>query len=247
MLERKASRRAERWARRGAPWLCAALLAPAAMAQPPAADGAPPAAVTVKPAAEAVATKLLELRAEMRPVTIQLPGDSLSGYDPAQVRGAAETAKRELLAQLGTDQLAALRAYVEASYPDASESLEVLSLRDGQRLATRESTEGLFDAIAEVLAVLRGIDSLMVELNLLVTPREALVEMWPAALPKQKTAASAGDTVPLYRGLYAYRVTKAGFKAIESTLNLVDEAGDTLACKLYSLQDAQGPYPCVFR
>ncbi|MGH2626692.1 MAG: hypothetical protein ACRDHY_08595, partial [Anaerolineales bacterium] len=223
-------------------------LAPAAMAQPPATDGAPPAAaVTVKPATEAVAAKLLDLRAEMRPVTIELPGDSLSGYDPAQVQGAAETAKRELLAQLGTDELAALRAYVEASYPDASEALEVLSLRDGQRLATPESTEGLFDAIAEVLAVLRGIDPLMVELNLLVTPREALVEMWPAALPKQKTAASAGDTVPLYRGLYAYRVTKAGFKAIESTLNLVDEAGDTLACKLYPLQDPQGPYPCVFR
>lgn len=247
MLESRGHRRAERRLRGAAAALCAALVAPAALAEPPATtpgEAAAP-AVTVKPAAEAAEVKLRDLRAGVRPVTIALPGDSLSGYDPGQIEGAAEAAKQELLARLGDDQLAALRAYVEAHYP--AEELEVLSLRDGLRLATPESAEGLFEAITDFLATLRGLDPLMVKLNLVVVPPEALVELWPAALPRQKTAASAGDTVPLYRGLWDYRVSKAGFKTIESTLNLVDEAGETFACKLYPLQDPQGPYPCVFR
>jgi hypothetical protein len=207
----------------------------------------PEAAVAVvRHAAESAETQLREARSRVQPMEIQIPDGSISGYDPGPVRITAEAARKQLLDQLTSEELAPLRAYVEAGFPDPEKELKILHLR-GTNLATEKSTQDVFEKILQILTRLKQLESLMIELRLAVTPGEALIELWPAALPEQKTPAKAGDLVPLYRGLYQYRVVKNGYKVIESTLDLVDRDGSTLECRLYLLNDPDGPYPCSFR
>jgi hypothetical protein len=203
-------------------------------------------AAGVRQSAAAVEARWREAQSLLQPKEVRFPTGSMSGYDPGQVQATAESAKKELLDQLGSEDLAALRAYVEAEFPDTEKDLRVLNLR-GETLATRESTAQVSEKISGLLTRLKKLDPLVIRLKLAVTPGEALVELWPAALPSRKTPFKAGDVVSLYRGLYEYRVVKNGYKAVESRVDFVEQNGSALECKLYELQDPDGPYPCSFK
>jgi hypothetical protein len=222
------------------PSLALAQDAPATSREPQAA------AADIRQSAAAVEARWREAQALLQLKEVSYPAGAISGYDLGQVETTAESAKRALLDQLASDDLAALRAYVEAEFSDAGKDLRVLNLR-GETLATRESTVQVSEKISGLFTRLKKLDTLVIRLRLAVTPGEALVELWPAALPSRKTPFKAGDVISLYRGLYEYRVVKHGYKAVESRIDFVEQTGSALECKLYELQNPDGPYPCSFK
>ena len=199
-------------------------------------------------AVEAAESSFREARSQIRPVEVRFPAGSLSGYDPGGVELAAAATKRELLDHLGSEDLAALRAWIEGKYPDPGDSLKVISLR-GEKLATKDSTDAVFDWITGLLARLKRIESLEIRLKLAVTPGEARVELWPAALPadKHKKIYRADDAPTVYLGLYQYRVAKDGYWDIGGDLDLVETEGDTLECRLSPRTGPDAHLPCSLK
>lgn len=64
--------------------------------------------------------------------------------------------------------------------------------------------------------------------------------------PMSETAGEGGSFSNIYRGIYRYKVQAQGFKPIRSKapLNLVDQEGNVLACKLFRTDDSRYE-PCV--
>jgi hypothetical protein len=68
--------------------------------------------------------------------------------------------------------------------------------------------------------------------------------MWPTNGQRRMTTTN-NKLDNVYRGIYYYKVTKAGYKPIQFTLNLVDGDGDKLDCELYKGDQIDGPSPCI--
>lgn len=232
--------------RRTFPLLCVATLAAPVLPQEPPQPTPAAAEVEARQALASAEARLREAQAGVRPVEVPYPAGKMSGYDPGEVKQASEAVKSELLAHLTTDELAALRAYVEAKYPDTAQDLRLITLR-GQTLATTDSTAGAFEKLLGFLGRLKKADSLVVRLKLAVTPGEALVELWPAALPAHLRRYRAGEAPTIYLGLYNYRIAKDGYWDMRGEVNLVDDPGDTLDCRLDPKTGPDRRLPCGLR
>jgi hypothetical protein len=114
-------------------------------------------------------------------------------------------------------------------------------------LATSESTTGTFEKVLGLLTRVKKIESLIVQLKLAVTPGDAVVELWPAALPDRKRRFPAGDTPRIYIGLYRYRVVEGGSWDTEGEVDLVVNDGNTLDCKLFPRTGPERRLPCALR
>lgn len=177
--------------------------------------------------------------------SIQFVGGSENVYKVADVKEVAERGKRELLTEFDAKNLSGLKAYVEIYYP----AIELAQLRgqNDQVVTTESSAEELFNKISSFLLRLKTIERLALGLKLLSTPGGASFEIWPVGNEKARTPAFTNQELTLYRGLYKYRVRKAGFKTVEYTLNLVDQTGNALECTLNRGEDEEGPYPCLLK
>jgi hypothetical protein len=194
---------------------------------------------------ESVEAHTLQRHQRLTRVSVQFPGGSEEGYKAEEVEKALETSKQDLLKELDAKDLKGLRAYVEVYFPKA----ELAYLRgDGDvLLATKSSTEEVFQRLGALLGKLRSIERLALNLKFVSEPDEARFEIWPAGDEKASSPATSNQEILLYRGFYKYRVYKPGFKTVEYTLDLVDQTGSILQCKLYKGDQAEGPYPCLLK
>jgi hypothetical protein len=168
-------------------------------------------------------------------------------FDAQKVVRIVDSSRELLLEQLPQAEFAGLRAYLKQFYPRISPT-DILKVPSSPKpiisLRTKERVfQGMYDIISRVEFVS---NNLSVNLDVKSDPTQAAVEIWPEVGGKRATTTES-TFQNLYRGLYYYRVTKAGFKPIERTINLVDEDGRSLECKLYGIEDKDGPYPCSLK
>jgi hypothetical protein len=112
-------------------------------------------------------------------------------------------------------------------------------------LATPPSVDMSIAYVIDFFARLRR-NVKAVNLSVVSMPDEAGVEL-KTALGKTRTTSTNSQFTNVFRGLYTYTVRKNGYKPVQQELNLIDEAGTTLTCKLYSATARDGPYPCSLK
>ena len=182
---------------------------------------------------------------ELELIPVRFMGGSEDAYNAAEVEKVIDNGKQDLLKALNDKDLQGLKSYVEVYYPAAD--LSFLRGNGDQLLVTKSSTDELVEKISAFFRRLRSIERLALRLKLVSLPDEAQFDLWPVGNDKARTLAVANQELQIYRGLYKYRVHKPGFKPSEYMLNLVDQTGSVLECRLYKGEEPDGPYPCLLK
>jgi len=122
-----------------------------------------------------------------------------------------------------------------------------ISPDSGIEYASIDSTKKLYSRATAFIAKIRlVVDRGPVNITVVSIPNEARIE-----LSTQRGDTTAKTTISefpnLYRGLYNYKVTREGYKTIVGDLNLVDEDGTLLECKLYEVGEKEDPNPCTLK
>jgi len=199
-------------------------------------------------------------------------GGTLEGYNVTQVKQAIEQGKLWLLEYLDEPAFAGFKAYVNRFYPLAN-NLVTFPIKPDQRVAranlkimnTTKSQFASQDAQDEkehVLATPGSVDAAIaavtnffgklranvkaIDLSVVSEPDEAGVEL-KTELGKLRTTSTNSKFTNVFRGIYSYSVRKNGYKGIQQELNLIDEEGTILKCKLYLSRERDGPYPCSLK
>jgi hypothetical protein len=148
-----------------------------------------------------------------------------------------------LLRELGTtDDLEALRSYVDLNFPDlsASDALQFSWAPDGG-VIEQEQFESVVARAWNFLARLRTLSPLALHLTVRTDPDGARVAVRPLLGSRTREMLSNGEFPNLYRGLYEYRVSKQGFDTVVGELDLVDDPREVLVCTMTSVgQDSPG-------
>lgn len=168
-------------------------------------------------------------------------------FDAQKVVRIVDSSRDLLLEQLPQTEFAGLRAYLKQFYPRISPT-DILKVPSSPKpIISLRTKERVFQGMYDIISRLEFVSNhLSVNLDVKSDPTQAAVEIWPEVGDRRATTTES-TFQNLYRGLYNYRVTKAGFKTIERTINLVDEDGRSFKCKLYGLEDKDGPYPCSLK
>ena len=184
----------------------------------------------------------------IQPLVVKLPdGKSSTGYDANAVIDAVRTEQIKLTQTLPAYELVGLRIYIIEMYPvPRAETLETITNRQGQLIVTKRSRDDAFMNAAAFITRLRTLseqERLSIDLKITSEPDQATYDMWASgALHRTTTTNNTVDNV--WRGLYRYKLTKAGYKPIEDSLNLVDSDGRTLNCHFNRTDEQDGPHPC---
>jgi len=194
-------------------------------------------------------------------------GGTLEGYNVTQVKQAIEQGKVWLLEYLDEPAFSGFKAYVDRFYPLAN-NLVTFSIRPEQRvarfdlrrlrfafqepqddkehvLATPGSVDAAIAAVSNFFGKLRA-NVKAIDLSVVSEPDEAGVEL-KTELGKLRTTSTNSKFTNVFRGIYSYSVRKNGYKGIQQELNLIDEEGTILKCKLYLSRERDGPYPCSLK
>jgi hypothetical protein len=205
---------------------------------------------------------LLQANVALQPVEVDKVAAATSfftaskrvGFPKAAVVRSIESNKAQLITDLEGEELAGLRAYVRVKYPPATELVVFRSPTFGSELVEPYSKE---DVVSKALGFIsdtrakltnsqrRGKET--INLDCKSEPTEAKFELVAeGGTVREGTSDSTLSNV--YRGLYTYKVTKAGYKTIqEHLIDLVNEDGTSLECRLHRDDTTDGPYPCSLR
>jgi hypothetical protein len=112
-------------------------------------------------------------------------------------------------------------------------------------LATPGSVDAAIAAVTNFFGKLRA-NVKAIDLSVVSEPDEAGVEL-KTELGKLRTTSTNSKFTNVFRGIYSYCVKKIGYKGIQQELNLIDEEGTILKCKLYLSKERDGPYPCSLK
>lgn len=201
-------------------------------------------------------------------------GGTLEGYNVNQAKQTVERGKLWLVEYLGDPSFAGITAYVNRFYPLA-DNLVTFQIRAEHQLgrldlkkkhmrlemsyltrnhfvrqpqdvlATTGSVDAAIAAVFSFFAKLRA-NVKAINLSIVSEPDEAGVEL-KTGRGRGRTTSTNSKFTNVFRGLYTYTIKKNGYKDIHQELNLVDEEGTTLKCKLYLSNDRDGPYPCSLK
>jgi len=149
-------------------------------------------------------------------------------YDANSYNSALVKLKADLLSAIPPDDKP-LRAYVEAKFPQPLVPLDNKYIRESEVEFTNGTVNGLMDH-------LRLMKSFLMDLNVKTSPSIAKFQLVPK-IGDERTLTTDGIISNLYRGMYEYTVTKRGYRKVHDTINLVEQSGDTVECKL--LPDSQ--------
>jgi hypothetical protein len=115
------------------------------------------------------------------------------------------------------------------------------------RSVSSGAVEQVLDSIEHLLASLTQMSTLRLNLTIKTTPANAKFELIPSVGPPI-TIGTDDRITNLYRGEYAYVVTKSGYKEIrEKDLNLIERSGDLFECDLQPDNQPDQPLPCRLR
>jgi hypothetical protein len=169
------------------------------------------------------------------------PPAFVTGVLETQLRSFTDQRVSELLARLSDERLAGMRGYIRAFVPPlpkpAWKSDVGACIREPDAESYLASLRSLFERVEKI-------DPLKLDLRISSDPEGASFWIAPLGGGTPSTSSTNSTLTNLYRGLYRYQVEKASFKTVEGTLNLVDERGDHLRCKLHSQDSAEGPLFC---
>jgi hypothetical protein len=153
--------------------------------------------------------------------------------------------QENLLERVGSlPELAAMRAYIEIAFP--MPALAEVERYQTHSLTYEDAADAAWDYLIEWLARLRRrSENLTVTISLNITPVGARVMIHPYA-GGDPTTGVANNRIPnIYRGLYRYRVTRPGYLGEEGLLNLVDNPGTILTCRMAADSTSSVRRPCT--
>jgi hypothetical protein len=176
------------------------------------------------------------------------------GFVKADLIRGIESNKADLIASLAGLELAGLRAYVRVKYPAATNLVVFRSAGADYDLVEPYSKE---DVISQVLAFISDTRAKLtnpqrkgkvaINLDCKSEPTEARFQL-VAEGGTVREGVSDSTLSNVYRGLYTYKVTKAGYKTVQDyAIDLVNEDGTSLECRLHRDDTTDGPYPCSLK
>lgn len=187
------------------------------------------------------AQSALPIVTERTNVSFKYPfGKEVRGWRRSDVVKQRTSIKQQLINSLDREEYQGMRSYVNEYYPD-NRSIVV---KDGVVPADAGNP---FDDISIFLQKLHSERGLSRDITIQTKPDNAVFRIRPTAGGREWSTTSNSNINGIYRGLYTYSITKAGYKPINETLNLVDERVSNLNCQLHKINEAEGPNPCKRR
>lgn len=186
--------------------------------------------------------ELVQRQAALSRLTIPERGQEF--VEASAVRDALLASKFALVDQLAMDEYAGLRAYAERFYPTEP---PLDTVHWGPNRVPVTSTEDATYAFAGANAFLGRLaeaGSRAMDLRVTSAPAQAAFRIEAEGGGSVRATATDDDLKNLYRGLYTYTVTRNGYKTVKAPLNLIDEDGRVLVCRLVKATDAADATPC---
>jgi len=168
-------------------------------------------------------------------------GGGERGVPLEDFRRVLEAVGAELNPILTKPELAGMRAYVQRGL--AGMEVETRNTSWGPCVRERDARK-VFESINQMFNRLQKLDKLKIDLAVITEPPEAKVQIVALGGGIPTITTSNATITNLYRGIYTYRVEKAGYRMVEGPVNLVDERGTKLNCRLAGLADAGGSAHC---
>jgi hypothetical protein len=132
-----------------------------------------------------------------------------------------------------SDELEALRSYVDLNFPDLRrEDVVQFSAAPEGGAVDKRTFDATVERVKSLVNTLRNLSPLAIRLRVTTIPDGATVTVKPLLGSRTRQALSNGDFVNLYRGLYEYRITRSGYVPVEGELDLVDDPRDLLECSI---------------
>lgn len=214
-------------------------------------------------ASNAIAANLGD-RLNLRLYTLkQDDGTEKHVYRLLEVQSKILDRKHRLLEALNSKEYSGMRKYVQWFFPSVDPvPPSILNAGSGEiKAASFVRTNGtnslqtnyvepsiadkLYNLVNRFIAGKVRKNKRTVNLSVESKPKEASVEL-STDLGSIRTTSTNAILTNVVRGIYTYDVQKYGYKRIRKTVNLVDEKGTLFSCKLYSIYEQDGPYPCSF-
>lgn len=153
--------------------------------------------------------------------------------------------KSELLNKLQGEPLAGLRAYIKESYPTVSPlNLQIDPVGGVSSSNTTKAFNNVGDFLTNLWTKLYGPNSSStLDLKVESEPSEAFVEISADGGDLKKTTTPSTLT-HIFRGRWHYKVWKDEFSGDSGPLDLVDEKGNLLRCKLFTKNEKRKSF-CV--
>jgi hypothetical protein len=157
-------------------------------------------------------------------------------YPAGELNSVFAGTRQQLLDDLPPDA-APLRAYVLQRFPAS-----IAGVHPSQNIDMKVCGPYLATA-NDILNTLRSVSAYRLDLIVDSTPAGGLFELKPVS-GQSLARASRGTLTNVWRGIYAYTVSKDGQKTISGTVDLVREKGDTLKCTFVPSTSPGAPMPC---
>jgi hypothetical protein len=164
-------------------------------------------------------------------------GSKSSTYNTSDVNEVLKRAKVNTLRQIPSHD-APLDRYVKARFPRPIDGTS--------NHISVEDADVRFREANNLLRTLSQLSSYQLDLTVNTHPSDALFELSPHVGSPQPLRTN-GTITNVYRGEYDYRITKASFKTVTSTINFIDRSGSILDCRLQKETDPDPTLPCDFR
>jgi hypothetical protein len=185
--------------------------------------------------------------------TVKLPdGSAKRFYSEYAVKQAVLFCKSQLISELDQSEFAGMKSYVERFFPSGEFRVGAFSERPTHAtysllpttfsyLSQRQEPqlgESEFNGIVQKVEVFLSkliANKKAVSLDVTSTPEGASFVLVAEGGANRSNDTNARVT-NVFRGLYKFTLSKEGFRTISRELNLVDESGTSIICKIYQTQ-----------
>lgn len=157
-------------------------------------------------------------------------------YSASQIRHVLENTKAALLQVIPPDD-EPLRRYVQEHFPDSA------NIDQNSNTVDRSTGDAVLTRGDYLIRKLAKLNPLYLDLTVRSVPTQAKITLQSAGGEHAETTTNS-KLSNVWRGEYHYKVSKAGFKLVQSDIDLVREAGDTLECDLQSASSPEESLPC---
>jgi hypothetical protein len=186
-------------------------------------------------------------------VEVVPPGNLEQGFRAESVHAMFDATSQELSGALAGAEYTGLRACVARDVSTIRQALKSIEVRtesspitEGSTvtIVTEKSTDGAVNALRRMLAKYRKLSRLAVTFAVASQPTGARFQLSFLTGEPVRNTTTDSTLGNVYRGCYSYSVQLAGYKEVTGTVDLVNEVGRALTCRLNRVDEAAGPLPC---
>ena len=107
----------------------------------------------------------------------------------------------------------------------------------------RSYIDMVIEGLQKLISSLKRMPAFRLNMEIVTTPPASRFELFSKGGIGMET--TTNDTITnVWRCAYQYRVTKSGYKTIEGSVNLIDQAGNVLECQLQADDSKELALPC---